>query len=83
MVTRTIRKKTINETDGRLNRHGERENMTATEETEPLISSRSVASGGDKAQTISYNTISLVSKLKVFFFDNDNGVYRESAKQID
>ncbi|XP_043524917.1 ABC transporter G family member 3-like [Frieseomelitta varia] len=33
--------------------------MTATEETEPLISSRSVASGGDKTQTISYNTISL------------------------
>ncbi|KAK1124574.1 hypothetical protein K0M31_005951 [Melipona bicolor] len=33
--------------------------MTATEETEPLISSRNLASGGDKTQTISYNTISL------------------------
>ena len=35
--------------------------MTATEETEPLISSRSLATGQDKTQTISYNTIPLVS----------------------
>lgn len=39
--------------------------MTATEETEPLISSRGLTICGNKPQTVSYDAISLVSNVSV------------------
>lgn len=62
VVLRTIRR--IDEIDEKLNQNRE-ENMTATEETEPLISSRDFASfSGSKSQTVSYNAISMVSNIQ-------------------
>lgn len=55
-----IRRKIIDEIDKKLNL-GKKLNMTATEETEPLISSKGLTSCRNKSQTILYDAISLVS----------------------
>lgn len=55
-----IRRKIIDEIDKKLNL-GKKLNMTATEETEPLISSKGLTSCRNKPQTILYDAISLVS----------------------
>lgn len=55
-----IRRKIIDEIDKKLNLE-KKLNMTATEETEPLISSKGLTSCRNKPQTILYDAISLVS----------------------
>lgn len=58
---RIIRRKIIDEIDKKLSPRKKKGNMTATEETEPLISSKGLTTCRNKPQTILYDAISLVS----------------------